>query len=337
MGEALVAVDADGRITLINRAAEELLDVDAPSAIGQPVDDVIIANSDDGSDLVGRLRRPSLARWSATITLIPEQGPLVPAAISAGALRGPGGGLAGAVLVLRDLRPERQVERMKSEFLSRIGHELRTPLTAILGYADILVRRKVPDAKARQFYDEIYESGKRLSRIVEMLEFSAAAEAGRSLMRPEPVSVRSLVDGVVGEWQGRLNGNYAVGRRVARGLPDIIGDRRWLALSLNELVDNAVKFSPDGGRIGLVAAGCDYEGRPAVEISVIDQGVGMSDADRDRAFAEFSQIDSSDTRRFGGLGLGLSLVKRVAEAHGGAVTCASAPRKGSKFSIVLPI
>jgi signal transduction histidine kinase len=242
------------------------------------------------------------------------------------------------VFVLRDLRPEREVERMKSEFLSRIGHELRTPLTAILGYSDILRRRKVTQAKAREFHDEIYESGQRLSRIVQMLEFSAAAEAGRSLMRPERTSVRAIVDPVVSEWTTRLNGDHAVTRRVARGLPEITADRRWLTLSLNELVDNAVKFSPEGGKVNVaVTAATTDDGRPAVEISVLDEGVGMTDADIDRVFGDFAQADSSDTRRFGGLGLGLSLVKRVAEAHGGRVSCDSTPRKGSKFSIVIPV
>jgi PAS domain S-box-containing protein len=336
MGEALVAVDASGTVTLVNRAAEELLDVEAATAVGQPVEDVIIAAAADGSDVLGRLKRATPSPWSALATLIPDQGPAIPVAITAGALRSPDGGVAGAVLVLRDLRPERQVERMKSEFLSRIGHELRTPLTAILGYADILVRRKVAPARAGQFHQEILEAGKRLSRIVEMLEFSAAAEAGRSLMRPERTSVRSIVDGVVAEWQERLNGNHAVARRVARGLPEIVADRRWLTLSLNELIDNAVKFSPDGGRIAVTAAPTTMDDRPAVEIAVVDQGVGLSDAEQDRMFAEFIQADSSDTRRFSGLGLGLSMVKRVAEAHGGTVTCASTPHKGSKFSIVLP-
>jgi two-component system phosphate regulon sensor histidine kinase PhoR len=338
MGEALVAVDAEGRITLLNRAAEELLEVDATTAVGQWVDDVIVATAEDGTSLPARLRKPSPTRWSTQITLIPEQGPGVPVGLTSGALRSPSGGVAGAVFVLRDLRPEREVERMKSEFLSRIGHELRTPLTAILGYADILRRRKVTEAKAREFHDEIFESGQRLSRIVQMLEFSAAAEAGRSLMRPEVTSVRAIVDSVVSEWGARVNGNLRITRRVARGLPELTADRRWLALSLNELVDNAVKFSPEGGKINVLATpSTTHDGEPAVEIAVVDQGVGMTEADVDRVFGDFAQADSSDTRRFGGLGLGLSLVKRVAEAHGGTVTVESTARKGSKFSIVLPV
>jgi two-component system sensor histidine kinase BaeS len=157
-------------------------------------------------------------------------------------------------------------------------------------------------------------------------------------MRPEPTSVRTIVDSVVSEWGARVNGNHAITRRVARGLPEITADRRWLSLSLNELVDNAVKFSPEGGKINVVAGPTTIEdGRKAVEISVLDYGVGMSEADVDRVFSDFAQADSSDTRRFGGLGLGLSLVKRVAEAHGGTVSCDSTQRKGSKFSIVLPV
>jgi PAS domain S-box-containing protein len=335
MGEALVAVDAAGHVTLVNRAAEELLGVVANDARGRPVGEVLVPSADDGRQLMARLQRATPARWSTVATIESVDGS-IPVAVSAGALRAPGGGLAGVVYVLRDLRPERQVERMKSEFLSRIGHELRTPLTAILGYAEILLHRPVPEPKVRQFHEEIHEAGKRLSRIVEMLEFSAAAEAGRSLLRPEPTSIRSLVDAVVADWKDRVNGNHAIVRRVARGLPQIVADRRWLSMSINELVDNAVKFSPEGGKVGIAAEATSYQGRPAVEISVADQGVGMSEAERDRVFAEFIQGDASDTRRFGGLGLGLSMVRRVAEAHGGTVMCTSTPRKGSKFSIVVP-
>jgi signal transduction histidine kinase len=157
-------------------------------------------------------------------------------------------------------------------------------------------------------------------------------------MRAELTSVRSLVDTVVAEWTTRANGNHAISRKVARGLPEIVADRRWLELSLHELVDNAVKFSPEGGRVGITATAAETDdGRAAVAISVVDQGVGMTEVDVDRVFADFAQGDGSDTRRFGGLGLGLSLVKRVAEAHGGTVTCTSTPQKGSKFSIVVPV
>jgi PAS domain S-box-containing protein len=336
MGEALIAVNGEGRVTLLNRAAEELLEVEASTAVGKWVDDVVMAAADDGGNVTARLRRPTPARWQALATLVPHQGPPIPVAISTGALRGPSGSVVGAVFVVRDLRPEREVERMKSQFLSRIGHELRTPLTAILGYADILLRRQISQDTSRQFHEEIFEAGKRLSRIVEMLEFSAAVETGRSLMRPERTSVRSVLDEVVTGWEGRLNGDHAIARRVGGGLPDIVADRRWLALAINELIDNAVKFSPHGGDIEVTAFPMECDGRSSVEISVVDHGVGMTSAEESRVFADFTQGDGSDTRRFGGLGLGLSLVRRVAEAHDGSVRCTSSLGDGSTFSIVVP-
>jgi signal transduction histidine kinase len=112
-------------------------------------------------------------------------------------------------------------------------------------------------------------------------------------------------------------------------------DGRWLGRAVDELVDNAVKFSPSGGRVTLTAGPAEDE-RGMVEISVRDSGVGMSPEQAERAFAEWSQGDESDTRSFGGLGLGLALVQRVVEHHGGRVTCTTSQGKGATFSIRLP-
>jgi PAS domain S-box-containing protein len=332
MGEALVAVDDEGRITDFNQAAEELLGVPAGAVRGRPADEVIGLSADDGSDLGGRLRTPSPSRWSTEAWVQDAHAARIPVSVLGGPLRGPAGELAGAVFVLRDLRPEREVERMKTEFLSRIGHELRTPLTGIMGYADLLTRKKVPVERARQWHEEILKQSKALFRIVQMLEFFASSGAGRVMLRPEVIDVRGLVDEVVQRWAGRVDGDHSVARRVSRGVPKLTADRRWLTLSLDELIDNAVKFSPDGGKITVTASLSDK----GVELAVIDRGKGMSPEEQQLAFADFVQGDTSDTRRFGGLGLGLSLVQRVAEAHGGSVSVLSEQGKGSRFSMFLP-
>jgi two-component system sensor histidine kinase VicK len=333
MGEALVATDADGRITDFNRSAEELTAVSAAEARGLPIDEVVVVRADDGSPLAERLRKPSPRRWSVEGVLLGPDDEAIPVSLSAGALRGPDDELEGAVYVLRDLRREREVERMKTEFLSRIGHELRTPLTGINGYAELLVRKQVEPERARQWHQEILKQAKALLRIVQMLEFFASTGAGRVMLRPEQVNVRHVIDDVVQRHTARSNGHKIV-KRVARGVPKIVADERWLTQSLDELVDNALKFSPDGGRINVTAAMAD-DG--LLEIAVADRGKGMTREEQALAFAEFVQGDTSDTRSFGGLGLGLSLVQRVTEAHGGTVTCTSTPGKGSKFSILLPI
>jgi PAS domain S-box-containing protein len=336
MGEALVAVDASGAITDFNQAAEELVGMTAAEARGRPADQVIRIVSDDGDDLGGRLRKPLPRRWSVTGSITQADGATAPVALSAGALRGPSAELVGGVFVIRDLRREREVERMKTEFLSHIGHELRTPLAGVLGHSEILLRRELPPETARISHEEILKSGRRLERVVEMLEFFASAGAGRVRLRREPLDVRSVVDEVVGRWSDKVDGHHRITRRVARDVPPVEGDRRWLTLSLDELLDNAVKFSPDGGRISVTAVTGGNGRRSSVEITVADQGKGMTPDEQELAFTDFVQGDGSDTRSYGGLGLGLALVKRVAEAHGGEVHVESRPGKGSKLSIVLP-
>jgi signal transduction histidine kinase len=147
--------------------------------------------------------------------------------------------------------------------------------------------------------------------------------------------VRALLDEVVARWTERAGATHQLTRRVAAGTPQVLADRSYLLQSLDELVDNAVKYSPEGGKVVLSAGRSDADASQ-VSISVTDQGVGIP-ADRlESIFDEFSQGDASATRRFGGLGLGLALVHRIVRAHGGDLLCESAPGKGSRFSVLLP-
>ncbi len=331
MTDALVAVDLDGRVTDFNRAAAELTGVDAVRALGAPVEEVVRLRDEDGLPAGRRLFRAG-SRDQAMLGQV--AGPVgdVPVAVSSGALRGPGGEPAGTVLVFRDMRREHEVEQMKTEFLSRVGHELRTPLTGIMGYADILLRRQVPPERARSWHEEILHSARRLLRIVEMLEFFASEGAGRLVLRPEPLDARALVNGIASSWAERLPGNLTLGRRMSRSEAVVSADRRWLSLAVDELIDNAVKFSPEGGRIGVRVT----DRSEWIEISVTDQGMGMTAQQYEVIFGDFVQADNSDTRRFGGLGLGLAVVRRVVEGHGGTIRGRSAPGRGTTFVIELP-
>src|SRR5207253_9790534 len=133
---------------------------------------------EEGGDLREQLR-PSPRRWSGEGWVEQDDGSRVPVALSAGVIRGPDQEVTGRVFVLRDLRREHEVERMKTEFLSRVGHELRTPLTGIMGFSDLMARKTVPPNQARVWHGEILEQSKRLLRVVERLEFFASAGAGR--------------------------------------------------------------------------------------------------------------------------------------------------------------
>ena len=338
MGEALVAVDSDGRVTTFNDAAEELFNVAAGQVVGRPLAAALTVTNDQGDDLTARLASPVPGSWGQPALVVREgDGAQVPVALSAGGLRDGRGGRGGGVYVLRDMRREREVERMKTEFLSNISHELRTPLVPIQGFAELLRSRPVPKAQAREFLDRIVDSATQLERVVDLLVSVAADEAARLTLRDEAVDLSAVVKSVADRWKDKVDGRHAITRRLGRRLPAITGDRRLLERSIDELMDNAVKYSPEGGKVTLSATLSSNGKGPAVAISIQDEGVGIPPDHMGDIFADFAQADSSATREFGGLGLGLAFVRRIVRAHHGELTCESTPGKGSIFSILLPV
>ena len=332
MAEAVVAVDAHGGITDFNEAAERLFGLRAADVRGRSVADLPVIAS-NGERVGTRIADVATDAWTTEGTVTLEDGTEVPVAVSVAPLRGAARELVGTVALVRDLRRDREVERMKTEFLSNISHEMKTPLTPIKGYAHMLSTRDMPKRRAREFAEEIGESARQLERVINQLVNFATMAAGRLEPQPEPVPARRLIDDLVSRWSDRLHNGHSVTRRVARGTPDLFIDRRLVDMSLDELLDNAVKYSPDGGRIAVQVAS---DGNGKVSVSVVDRGVGVADELLPSIFEDFAQADGSATREFGGLGLGLPLVRHVAEAHGGDVAVASVPGRGSTFTLRLP-
>jgi PAS domain S-box-containing protein len=334
MGEALVAVDADGNISDFNRAAELLFGTTAAKVRGEAAT-TLSMRGDDGTDVAARLGGATPV-WSGGASVTGRSGEEIPVALTMGALRDPAGNRAGAVVVLRDVRREHEVERMKTEFLANISHELKTPLTPIKGYAGMLAKRDVPARQSRAFGIEISNAAQQLERVITQLVSFATAAAGRLEPRPEPITARSLLDTAVDRWRDRVPDGHVLERRVARGTPDLLVDRRYVDQSIDELIDNAIKYSPAGGKVVLEATVASNGSGPMVVISVSDRGVGVPAERLDTIFGDFSQADGSATREFGGLGLGLALVRSVAEAHGGHLDCRSVEGRGATFSLRLP-
>jgi PAS domain S-box-containing protein len=337
MGEALIAVDDRGRVTDFNAAAEELAGVPARDVLGRTLDRVCTLTGEDGGDRTARFVRPVVESWTAQLELTGPGGQPVPVAVSAGPLRGPAGVLTGAVFVLRDVRREREVEQMKDEFIANVSHELRTPLTPVLGYSDILANRDLPPEQSKRFAGEINAAAKRLLRVTDQLVQFATLAAGRLQLHEEAVEARQLLDALAQRWSDRLPDTHRLTRRIARDMPPAVLDRRYVELALDELVDNAVKYSPEGGRIRVSASVHENGSGPRLVLAVDDQGVGIDPDRREAIFDDFAQADGSTTRRFGGLGLGLALVSRIVRAHGGELSCSSRIGRGTTVRMILPL
>ena len=338
MADGLVATDAQHKVLAFNREAELLTGLKARHALGKPVDKVLQACDANGE----RVPLPifDLAAGSVdNIFLEKKNRQRVPVVVVSAVLTAEEGDIAGGVAVLRDMTREREVERMKSEFLANISHELRTPLTPIKGYAEILGRKEVPPDKVKKFVGGILEGTARLERIIQLLVDFSAMEAGRLAPRSKPIDLGEIVQGLADDWEKKTP-NHSVVAEITDALPRVSGDERLLRRSLEEVLDNAVKFSPRGGTIKLHARGTGNGNgdrrQEHVEVTVSDEGIGIPPEDIGKIFSDFHQLDGSETRSFGGLGLGLAFVQRIVEAHDGAVSVESELDQGTRLTISIP-
>jgi PAS domain S-box-containing protein len=327
MTDGLVTTDARGVVVAANPMALELLGMRESEIIGSPLDDVVDVRAADGSALVPRSGGPSVTEGLLT----QREGDPVAVRVA----RAPLTDQPGEVVVISDRTREREIERLKTEFLSNVSHELRTPLTPIRGYAEMLARRPdLPPERVQSFVAEILAGTQRMSRAVELLVDVAALDAGRVSPQRDEVSVEQLVEDRLEAWRARYPERAKdLTRRVASKLPAVEVDPGWLGKALDELADNAVKYTSPGTSITLTAS---KAGDGAVSIAIRDAGPGIDTERLGELLGDFSQADASDTRKVGGMGLGLGFVTRVADALGLTLEVSSEPGKGSEFSIEVP-
>jgi PAS domain S-box-containing protein len=330
MGDGLMAVDHQERVVTYNPAAEAILGVPREKVIGFPLARVLHGHDADGKALVG----DGPVRGGAGF-VERDDGTAVPVALSSAPLRDSLGDEVGRVYVLRDMTREHEVDRMKTEFLANVSHELRTPLTPIIGYSEIMSRREVPPDRTRQFAKGILEGAQRLERIVAMLVDYSAMEGGRLSLAMETVELPPVVEGAVDTAKVRTDKHRFV-TDIPSGLPPATADPTLLRRILDELLDNAMKYSPRGGDVSVALSSGNSSEKRMLRVAVSDQGIGIEPDDLTGIFQDFRQVDASTTRAFGGLGLGLAFVKRVVEAHGGTITAESEPGRGSTFSFTVP-
>jgi two-component system sensor histidine kinase ResE len=248
-----------------------------------------------------------------------------------------GGAVLGRIFVLRDVTHETEVERQRSAFVATVSHELRAPLTVIQGYSETLLDDLTqgwwdPEAE-RDLLEIVQSSADTLGRLVENLLDAATLEAGGLRLQPEPVRIERIAERLVTRRDG-LTADHALRVEAAPGLPPAFADPLRVEQVLTNLLDNAVKYSPDGGRVTVrIEAGL---GDAELTISVRDHGLGLDAEQAERVFDRFYRAGDPVGGAPRGVGLGLFLCKRLIEAQGGRIWVESKTRVGSTFRFTLP-
>lgn len=240
----------------------------------------------------------------------------------------------GVVLWLRTVSRQTKVAEMKASFVSNVSHEMRTPLSLISLYAETLKMGRVSDPEQiNEFQEVIYRESRRLMQMVNnVLDFSRI-ESGRETYKLERTDIGVVISEVLDDYREPIEAaGFEVKPEISADLPEVMADRAALSQALLNLVENAVKYSPEQKSITVRSSRRGAE----VAIDVVDHGIGIPAAEQSRIFQQFHRVDSPLTPETRGSGLGLALAKHTTEAHGGRIEVESEPGRGSRFTIVLP-
>ncbi|MBE0597856.1 MAG: PAS domain-containing protein [Desulfuromonadales bacterium] len=331
LGEGLVVTDGHGRLVMVNPAAELLLGVAGRWRAGDPVASLFTEPRlhDDFQQLLAAAAAGTIRELE-----LPQAGASVPTVVEARTsdIHDALGRPAGRITLLHDITQERTIERLKSEFVSMAAHELQTPLTAIIGYSELLLNDEVQFSPAdrRDFLSYIYDKGEALARIVRDLLDLSRVESGHLMPLDKSVfSLAALVQSMVDQYRKR-HPRHLFEIDLAQAELPVEADRNRLAQVLENVLSNAVKYSPGAVvRISGETVGDFYQ------ITVADQGIGMSAEQLDRVFDKFYRVDNSNTA-VPGIGLGMSIARYMVEAHGGRIWLESELGRGTKVHFTLP-
>jgi PAS domain S-box-containing protein len=331
--DALFVTDAEGRVLSWNDAAEELFGWSASEIVGRHGEALVpAARRDELLALLARVEREGQVAAVETERLR-RDGTTVAVEGSFAALRDPDGRFVGVFRSYRDITRRKEVERMKSEFVSLVSHELRTPLTAIRGFAETIVEawEDLPEDKRKQYLGIMLDESKRLSQMVTDFLDIARLEAGGIETMVAPVSTKALFSRAAKLFEKNASG-AAFELDIASGAEEFRGDEEQLYRLLVNLSANALKYTPAGGTVRLEAR----RDGDFVELSVRDQGPGVAKKDRARLFEKFYRAGDAVSKKTPGTGLGLAICKGIVENHRGTIRVDDAPGGGARFTARLP-
>ena len=337
MEEGVCVIDTEGRVLVWNRAAERIRGVPASAIVGTVFPGPLPMIAASEMEFSGTRMKRAVATGepvsTSSLRVRRPDGTDIELAMIAAPVRDASGKIFGCVNVFRDVTREREIDRMKSEFVSTVSHELRTPLTSIRAYAETLRDMVEESPTVREFLTVIEEEAIRLTRLINDLLNVSRIESGRIQLKDEPVALEPLIRRAIQTTRPKATASdVTIAAEITPNLPPFRGDGDAIQQVLTNLVDNAVKYNRRGGDI-VVRAWLNG----GVEVEVSDTGIGMSEAAVRRLGERFFRVDSSETRPIGGTGLGMTLVMEILARQGARLEVESVEGKGSTFRFALPL
>ena len=324
MVEGVLVVDGQGRLQLVNRAAQAMLRVESSSTGRLYLE--VIRHPDIAAQITAALRGDAVGSHEVVFARDPGRTFIARAA----PVQAPGGG--GAVLVLHDITDLRRADQIRRDFVANVSHELRTPLTAIRGYVEALLDGPTDADDTHRFLEIIARHSTRMERLVQDLLRLARLDAKQEALDVTRCDIEQLFAGVIADLAPTIElKNQRVTITVPPDATHVDGDPGKLHDVVRNLVENAVNYSPEGAEVR-VSSGLD---RGSFLITVADSGPGIPEEDLARVFERFYRVDKSRARP-GGTGLGLAIVRHLVELHGGEARAQNAPGGGAVFTISVP-
>ncbi len=335
MGEGVLVVDESGKIILANDALKRLLFLPPDVSYRRPLEIIRNARLEEairetlqkGDNLSFELNLPLPVGKTFEVNIVK-----IPSTEKSDEEKE---GFRGVIAVFHEITRLKELEKIRQDFVANVSHELRTPLSAIKGYAETLLEEGLKSDVAQKFLQIIKKHSDRLEKIVDDLLLLSKIESQEFQWNKDSIFVSDLISGVL-EF---LRDSFEK-KNVTVSIPNfpsnikVYGDRQYLEQVLFNLLDNAIKYGRENGMIKISVLERDDK---EVEISVTDDGMGISQEDISRIFERFYRVDKGRSRELGGTGLGLSIVKHIVQAHGGRVWVESTLGKGSTFHFTLPI
>lgn len=335
MTEGVLVVDGRARILMVNDALRQLLSLSSDVSDRMPVE--IIRNA----ELEEAIRKAMEGGENIALELDLNKAGEKTIEVSVVSIHPSGTrkdedseGIRGAVAVFHDITRLKQLEKIRQDFVANVSHELRTPLTTIKGYAETLLDGALKEDQAFQFVQVIKRHTDRLTKIVEDLLMLSKIETKEFQLKTESISLPNLMDDIIDFLKEPAEKKkISLSRHETPSSLAIRADRSYLEQILINLLDNAIKYTLEGGRVIVSAAEKDSKD---IQFSIEDNGIGIPKEDLSRIFERFYRVDKGRSKELGGTGLGLSIVKHLVQVHGGKVWVESQLGKGSTFYFILP-